>query len=504
VVTAFVIESYKFLQPGPNDAVVGLLFQIANSLNNTSSFPPSVDPASITTPFSPTPSSIRLNVFFFLSLILSLTTVLIGTISLQWLREHQSYPNLSPKEKAAIFHMRSEALEAWHVPIIFTALPLLLQAALVLFLAGLIDFSLPLGAKLIISVSVVVGLTLLFLGATTVLPAFQGLFFCLRRSYKQVPTPCPFKSPQSHALRILSRIFVGVLFRVLPIFRVPVYTQEKINGSIIYSHNNLSLQPHAFFPFVYTIWLQKTWLTFDREWLLLRDACHQSIFRDNPNRDLLKNQHIRYRLIFPLSDITQFIIEAAMGTSTSRYMEELFPAAVQCFQEISASIWTNNQIEPEEKHHYDHYFEQLHHFEQLYGKPSISRFLFYNGSHEIQENKILTWTTILQTLNQDQMFYFLDLIFKTHSSPQISQYQLELWSHIISEIQALLLLFSGSSSGSSSQLSTLTLLDDATFHSIYYGHPSGMHFYWRSIKNLHMLTTKWYRESKICSWSGYT
>ncbi|KAF8160169.1 hypothetical protein BJ912DRAFT_865990 [Pholiota molesta] len=75
VVTAFVIESYKFLQPGLNDAVVGLLFQIANSLNNTSSFPPSVDPASISTPLSPTSSSIRLNVFFFLSLILSLTTV---------------------------------------------------------------------------------------------------------------------------------------------------------------------------------------------------------------------------------------------------------------------------------------------------------------------------------------------------------------------------------------------------------------------------------------------
>ncbi|KAF8188649.1 hypothetical protein BJ912DRAFT_1106650, partial [Pholiota molesta] len=216
VVTAFVIESYKFLQPDSNDAVIGLLFLIANSLNNTSPLPPSVGPASITNPFSQTSSSVRINVFWFLSLILSLTTVLIGTISLQWLREHQSYPNFSPKEKAAILHMRSTALEAWYVPVIFSTLPLLLQGALILFLAGLIDFALPLGRKLIIPVSVVVGLTLLFLGATTVFPTLQGISFLYRRSYKQVPTPCPFKSPQSHAFRILAKSMLQLLSFFFP------------------------------------------------------------------------------------------------------------------------------------------------------------------------------------------------------------------------------------------------------------------------------------------------
>ncbi|KAF8164663.1 hypothetical protein BJ912DRAFT_863622, partial [Pholiota molesta] len=136
VVTAFVIESYKFLQPGPNDAVVGLLFHIANSLNNTTPFPPAVSPASIATPFSQTSSSVRINILWFISLILSLTIVLVGTISLQWLREHQSYPDVSSKEKLAIFHMRAEALDVWFVPQIFSALPVLLQVALALFLGG--------------------------------------------------------------------------------------------------------------------------------------------------------------------------------------------------------------------------------------------------------------------------------------------------------------------------------------------------------------------------------
>ncbi|KAF9484085.1 hypothetical protein BDN70DRAFT_826282 [Pholiota conissans] len=39
VVTAFVIESYKFLLPDPNDTIISLLTQIANAPNNSSSPP---------------------------------------------------------------------------------------------------------------------------------------------------------------------------------------------------------------------------------------------------------------------------------------------------------------------------------------------------------------------------------------------------------------------------------------------------------------------------------
>lgn len=120
VVTVFVMESYKSLQPDPIDTIINLLLQIANGPNNTSPSPLSKTLFSL---FAQTPSSVRINVFWFVSLILSLTTVLVGTTALQWLREHQSYHGFSPKETLAILHMRSEALDAWYVPQIFPHCP---------------------------------------------------------------------------------------------------------------------------------------------------------------------------------------------------------------------------------------------------------------------------------------------------------------------------------------------------------------------------------------------
>ncbi|KDR75477.1 hypothetical protein GALMADRAFT_68761, partial [Galerina marginata CBS 339.88] len=87
VVTAFVIDSYKGLKADPNDKMIDLLSRIAtrveNPLNTTATLPP------VEIPFSPPSFVIRLNTFWFLSLVLSLSTVLLGIISLQWLREHQ-------------------------------------------------------------------------------------------------------------------------------------------------------------------------------------------------------------------------------------------------------------------------------------------------------------------------------------------------------------------------------------------------------------------------------
>ncbi|KDR83160.1 hypothetical protein GALMADRAFT_26591, partial [Galerina marginata CBS 339.88] len=87
VVTAFIIESYKTLQPDPNDTIISLLSVIANRLDNTTTPIPVLlsptDPGSHPTPAT---SSIRINNFWFISLVLSLATVLVGTISLQWIR----------------------------------------------------------------------------------------------------------------------------------------------------------------------------------------------------------------------------------------------------------------------------------------------------------------------------------------------------------------------------------------------------------------------------------
>ncbi|KDR70458.1 hypothetical protein GALMADRAFT_17807, partial [Galerina marginata CBS 339.88] len=143
VLSAFIIQSTQSLQPNPDDVIVALLAHIATRLDNplNETAPVSQPIRDLLSPGSPAPSSIRINVFWFISLVLSLTTVLVGIVSLQWLREHQQYPKaLSSKQVFALFNMRAEGLEAWYVPQVFSALPLLLQVALVLFLVGLVDF----------------------------------------------------------------------------------------------------------------------------------------------------------------------------------------------------------------------------------------------------------------------------------------------------------------------------------------------------------------------------
>ncbi|KAF8800644.1 hypothetical protein BYT27DRAFT_7148524, partial [Phlegmacium glaucopus] len=78
VVTAFVIESQKALQPDFAEESVQLLRKIAG-VGDQISGKSRVDQGTMT---------ISINVFWFLSLVLSLTAALIGIIALQWIRTH--------------------------------------------------------------------------------------------------------------------------------------------------------------------------------------------------------------------------------------------------------------------------------------------------------------------------------------------------------------------------------------------------------------------------------
>ncbi|KDR70460.1 hypothetical protein GALMADRAFT_76084, partial [Galerina marginata CBS 339.88] len=86
VLTAFIIQSYQSLQPDPNDIMIALLTRIAISLDNPLNGTSLTPINTVLHQKSPPASSIRINMFWFISLVLSLTTVLIGIVSLQWLR----------------------------------------------------------------------------------------------------------------------------------------------------------------------------------------------------------------------------------------------------------------------------------------------------------------------------------------------------------------------------------------------------------------------------------
>jgi len=161
--------------------------------------------------FTPNSSDIRVNILWFLSLIFSLATVLIGIIALQWLREHlRPRTDLEPQIAFSLYHLNVESLDRWYLPQIFTALPLLLQLALVLFLTGILDFLWSLNSTVAIPIAVAVGSCLLFLLWTTVMPTIQALFLFLPRwSWGNTPrSPCPYRSPQSWAFHQLVRPLV--------------------------------------------------------------------------------------------------------------------------------------------------------------------------------------------------------------------------------------------------------------------------------------------------------
>ncbi|CAA7269870.1 unnamed protein product [Cyclocybe aegerita] len=204
VVTAFVVESYKDLKPDPNEATVVLLTRIVARLDNALNGSTSPLPTDEAIPFSP--SSITVNVFWVLSLVVSLTTVLIGIVATQWLREHQQYPaHFSVEEKFGLLNVRREMSEKWRMGMFFASLPVLLELALVLFFLGLIQFFNALGVnKVTIPTTLAISLALLFLLVTTAIPTLQIFTVRSRRTQfnSNVPTPCPYKSPQARLFRL--------------------------------------------------------------------------------------------------------------------------------------------------------------------------------------------------------------------------------------------------------------------------------------------------------------
>ncbi|RXW12710.1 hypothetical protein EST38_g13145 [Candolleomyces aberdarensis] len=220
VVTAFIVESQKTLRTDPIEAILPLLLA---KMTDGQLSQASKDVFSLSED-----ASIRINTLWLLSLVFSLVTVLIGIVSLQWLREHQRpYGNLEPQVAFSLHQMQAEALDKWWVPQIFTMLPLLLQVALVLFLVGLNELLFNLNRTVAIWVAVAIWLTLLFLVATTILPTLQNLLLFLPWTPGQKPrSPCPYKSPQAWAFHhLLSSLVHGIM----KVFKTPFESSLKID-----------------------------------------------------------------------------------------------------------------------------------------------------------------------------------------------------------------------------------------------------------------------------------
>ncbi|KAJ7574269.1 hypothetical protein C8J56DRAFT_1125478, partial [Mycena floridula] len=144
VVTAFIIESYKNLSPDPAAITVLLLHQISQQLsvfaNNTSE--PNVSLPDFS---SSRKLAVIINVFWFLSLALSLTCALTATLIEQWASdyiraiERREAAEIRARIRAYLF----EGVENSNVAAIVEGTPLLLHASLFSFFIGLVFFLQP-------------------------------------------------------------------------------------------------------------------------------------------------------------------------------------------------------------------------------------------------------------------------------------------------------------------------------------------------------------------------
>jgi len=345
VVTAFIIESYKALKQDPSEVLLSrILAQLEGRVNGTDI---------LTTPtFTPTHSDIRINILWFLSLIFSLTTVLIGIISLQWLREHlRPHTDLEPQIAFSLHHLNVESLDRWYLPQIFTALPLLLQLALVLFLAGILDFLWSLNSTVAIPIAVAVGSSLFFLLCTTVLPTTQSLLLFLPRlPWGNMPrSPCPYRSPQSWAFHQLVRPLVAVFLSTFGDISIDNpgprfgYRGLVYNSMILEEDRNLRVYTETTscrqwrpFNLIFRPNPSNSWAKLGIAWLFQRDLDYMG--QNPPTKKTNIDKDIRP---VPMYDVVQAVISIGEnGSSRDNLLaHHCVQPIVQCNKSDRSYMW---------------------------------------------------------------------------------------------------------------------------------------------------------------------
>lgn len=177
VLTAFLIESYKDLQPDYTQYVAAFLYTAAVSHNRTGGIFPALDMLVAPEHFIQTSAAQRwTNGVWFSSLVISLAVALFCILIKQWLDaydSHVSSPSPSPLHWARRHSLYHRGLQNWGVPGLISFLPLLLHMSLFLFFVGLILFLRPLDSAISYSILVMVSCIGAFYVLSLILPAWR-------------------------------------------------------------------------------------------------------------------------------------------------------------------------------------------------------------------------------------------------------------------------------------------------------------------------------------------
>jgi hypothetical protein len=198
--------------------IVALLAQISQQVSPIApqvtipSAPPPPYPA-----FTPNSSDVRVNVFWFMSLIFSLFAALLATLVQQWVRDYmhvfERYSN--PLKSARLRQYLFEGAEGWYMPMVAESVPGLVHVSLFLFFIGLGD------SLLAINTTV---------GVTTIIPiTICGLLYVLSMFAPVLYPQSPFQNP-----------FSGLIWYLKQKVHPRHYLDRASGGSLKVVSSNLS------------------------------------------------------------------------------------------------------------------------------------------------------------------------------------------------------------------------------------------------------------------------
>jgi hypothetical protein len=205
------------LQQEPQDAMLLYMQAIVDRMDNpTTNFSSTSSP--IVPAFKAPPEAIRINLVWFAGLVLTLTSALVGILGKQWLREYLSQRHAAPRDAVRLRQFRYAGLVHWRVADIIAMLPLLLQAALIFFIVGLLDLMWSIADNTLVAAfsTSIVGIGSVLVITSVLLP----LFF----------PDCPFKSPLALQIRQLYYLISDLLHRGPFKFALKTHTRPLHHG----------------------------------------------------------------------------------------------------------------------------------------------------------------------------------------------------------------------------------------------------------------------------------
>ncbi|KAF9031979.1 hypothetical protein BDZ89DRAFT_602250 [Hymenopellis radicata] len=177
VVSTFVTQTSPNLQVDYNQVTAYIVYDMLRLQQvMMDGLPSSSVTSSGITPTSPVNASRTdawVNVLWFTSLALSLTTALMAVLVKQWIHQYMAVPSGTPCDRSRIRQFRFENIDAWHVPLIIGILPVLMHVALGVFFFGLVIHVRALSTPGAVLVGVIGFIAFVAYFGTTLLPLFK-------------------------------------------------------------------------------------------------------------------------------------------------------------------------------------------------------------------------------------------------------------------------------------------------------------------------------------------